>query len=303
VANSFSFSALATTWWLKIYDLGFENDSDSIFYEVKTLSLEFEQNYSRFLDTSSISRLNQEKSITNFPAEFYEMLSFGQKCGIKSLGNFNLAVGGILEDLGYDASYSFASKTNSKSDIYELTQNPFLVLNPDYIQIRPETKLDLGGLGKGWLIDKIASLLLKNEVKYFSINGGGDIYGSSNHGKELEFILENPNDTTQAIGQIQIQNQGLASSSPNRRSWVDKNTGQIENHLINLKESQFDNQKLAVFTSGKNALLADVASTSIFVAEIAEIEIIAKNFEVEFLIIWSDFSFTQSRDYAGILFE
>ncbi len=305
MAHSFTFTTLATTWWLKIYDQTHKKPLNQIFEEVQNLSFEFEKNYSRFIDSSFVSKLNRDKSIQNFPSEFFEMLNFGEYSKAQSLNNFNLAVGGILEDLGYDSSYSFASK--SKIVDVDASLESFLVLDPMLIKIRSEIRLDLGGLGKGWLIDKIATYLLENGLKYFSINGGGDIYCTSDHDTPLEFVLENPAKLTQAIGKIQIKNCGLASSAANRRSWLDKNTGQIQHHLINLGQNYsknfIQNQKLAVFTSGKNGLLSDVASTAIFVAEPEEIQAIAKNFEVEFCIIWSDFSFTKSQNYAGILYQ
>ena len=231
------------------------------------------------------------------------MLCFGEEMRTKSLGNFNIGVGGILEDLGYDKDYSFTSKSNSKEQQFDLGQSVFLILNKSEIKIQENVKIDLGGLGKGWLIDKIVSFLLQHNVKFFNINGGGDIYCTSNFDTPVEFILENPVDVTQSIGKIQIMNQGIACSASNRRQWLDKRTKQRCHHLINLEEKSSQNEKIAVFTSGSDALLADVAATTIFVAKPEQIEIIAKNLNVEFLIIWSDLSYVKSFGYLGELFS
>ena len=112
-------------------------------------------------------------------------------------------------------------------------------LNPEEIALRSNFKIDLGGLGKGFLIDKIAKELQVVGVKYFSINGGGDIYATSDYEEPLTFELEHPQNQKMSIGQIKIKNLGLACSAPNRRQWKDKISGEFNHHLIDLNNSPF----------------------------------------------------------------
>lgn len=58
--------------------------------------------------------------------------------------------------------------------------------------------IDLGGLGKGWLIDKLSDLLRNEGYKEFLINGGGDMYVSST--EKQECYIEHPRDTELVIG-------------------------------------------------------------------------------------------------------
>ena len=293
---------MATTWWLEVFSLNDENVVQNLFLEIEMAAKKFETNYSRFLDTSYISKLNREKKLFDFPVELFQMLRFAEEIRVKSLNNFNVGVGGVLEDLGYDKDYSFNTKDSLNQEILDFKRSSFLALNQTEIQILPSFKIDLGGLGKGWLIDKIATFFKQNQIEFFSINGGGDIYCTSNFDTPVEFILENPVDVTQSIGKIQIMNQGIACSASNRRQWLDKKTNQTHHHLINLEEKQSENEKIAVFTSGSNALLADVAATTIFVAKPEQVVEIAQNLAVEFSIIWSDLSYVNSLNYAGELF-
>ena len=300
MSQKFSFQALATKWWLEVFDLKDENIVQNLFLEIEIEAKKFELNYSRFLDSSYISKLNREKKLLEFPKELYEILQFAEGIREKSQNNFNVAVGGILEDLGYDKNYSFQS-SKSKLEKINTSESSFISLEKSLIQIKNNVRIDLGGLGKGWLIDKIATFFKQKGIEFYSINGGGDIYATSNQNQPIEFILENPDDLTQSIGKIKIQNQGIACSSSNRRQWLDKTTNQIEHHLINLEKSESEKEKLAVFTGAKNGLLADVAATTIFVSKPEQIEQIAQNLDVEFLIIWSDLSFIKSQHYSANL--
>jgi thiamine biosynthesis lipoprotein len=302
VSFKFSFQALATKWWLEVFDQEHEKILQNLFLEIEIIAKKFELDYSRFLDSSYVSVLNRNKKLLNFPVELLQMLQFAEEMRVKSLNNFNVAVGGILEDLGYDKDYSFRSSKN-KSETINTSKSSFISLDDSLIQIKENIRIDLGGLGKGWLIDKIATFFRQNGILFFSINGGGDIYATSNQKQLIEFILENPVDLTQSIGKIKIQNQGLACSASNRRQWLDKSTNRVIHHLINLENQTSETEKIAVFTTAKNGLLADVAATTIFVSKPEQIEKIAQNLEVEFLIIWSDLSFVKSPNYVGELYS
>jgi thiamine biosynthesis lipoprotein len=301
----FTFEALATKWWLQSWDksLGDNlNYVEDLFKQANIIANTFENQYSRFLPNSFITKLNTDRTLNNFPKELFEIINFAENIREKSNGLFNVAVGGILENLGYDKDYSFRQKKelNSSFDTY---QSSFEILDPEQIKLKDGVKIDLGGIGKGWLIDKIAKYFLESGLNYFSINGGGDIYATSDNDSDVEFILEHPIDFSQKIGSICIKNQGLACSASNRRVWTDLKTGETFHHLINLNNLQSSEGKLAVFTQAKNALLADVMSTTLFIAKNSEIESLAKKIGVEFLIIFPDLSYVKSLGYSGVLFD
>jgi thiamine biosynthesis lipoprotein len=287
------FEGIGTHWWIKVYN----DDIDLLDIEKEVLQIvkEFEQNYSRFIPASFISRLNTLKFIENFPIELFEMVSYSENLKKISNGYFNIFVGSTLEQLGYDKDYSFKAK-----EIRSINNNTFIKLTKDLIQITKDSSIDLGGLGKGWLIDKIKNYLLKKDMPHFYINGGGDIYASSNKGVPIEFVLENPFDKSEMIGNIKIKNRGIASSSANRRRWKDED--KEYHHLIDPKKNNSSNNNIAgVFTLGNNALEADVASTIIFVSRQDLWEDIAKQLEVEYMVVFNDGNYFKSNGYTGIL--
>jgi len=132
----------------------------------------------------------------------------------------------------------------------------------------------------------------------FTINGGGDIYTS---GDKRLFYLENPLNDSEYIGSIVIQNSSIAASSGNRRKWKN-NQQNINHHLIDPKNKSSISGISGVFTQAKSALYADVASTCLFVSPSQFTDQIIDFFEVEYLIVFPDGSYTKSNRYSGELF-
>ena len=166
---------------------------------------------------------------------------------------------------------------------------------------RRDVHIDLGGIGKGFLIDKVKDFLLSNKVQYFFINAGGDIYATSEFDNPIEFALENPFDINQMIGKIKIKNESIASSSPARRKWKDKNSDKEFHHLIDMKTNSPVSEIAGVFTLGQNATDADLASTAIFVSPKELHNKIASAFGVEYMVVFNDGSYSKSSNYKAEL--
>lgn len=255
---------IGTHWWLDILDeVSISNQliiKNTIINEIKN----FETQYSRFKKDSLISQLSSNKFIPEQGSELAEMLNFAEKVRVLTGGYFDISVGYILTNLGYGNSNS----------------------------------IDLGGLGKGWLIDKLAKILKGYNLNNFTINGGGDIYTS---GDKRLFYLENPLNDSEYIGSIVIQNSSIAASSGNKRRWKN-NQQNINHHLINPKNKSSVSGISGVFTQAKSALYADVASTCLFVSPSQFLNQIIDFFEVEYLMVFPDASYTKSYRYSGELF-
>lgn len=293
----FTFKSIGTTWWIEIYDQISESKFKELQEQIHKICNEFEENYSRFKETSFISILNNRKQLENFPKEMFEMFLFAKKANRISHGSFNPAITHVLENIGYDKDYSFEVK-NEKSKILDFS-DALINVSEESIQINEAVKIDFGGFGKGWLVDKVSNFLKERNIKYFYVNAGGDIYATSNFENEIEFALENPFDLTEKIGSIKIKNKSIASSSINRRFWIDQTSGKTFNHIINPATQNYNSEIAATFIEADTSLISDTASTSIFTSDFSLISEIAKDFECEFLIIFQDQSYIKSSNYSG----
>lgn len=293
----FSLEALGSKWWFTIFDKLSAKEQKQVKESAIRVLNNFENLYSRFKPDSLISILNNEKVLEKYPQELFEMLTICNQASSLTKGAFNIFVGSVLENSGYDQNYSFEIKDEVSPD---LKLAGFSIFSRDILEISKPSKIDLGGIGKGWMIDKLARIFQEDlNLNLFSINGGGDIYSTGDSLGAQKFELENPLDTTQSIGQISLKNQAIACSSGNKRKWKVKNGDQEFSHLVTSKNS--DKNILAVFTFASTAVQADLASTCLFVSDPNLFIRICEFFECSFLLVFNDGTFFAHPDYPGKL--
>ena len=236
--HQIEFFALGTKWWLSTTDSISSTNWQQISDQSQQIVWKFNNLYSRFLETSLVGRLNKNKVIENFDLEFLQMIVLGQKVKQISGGYFDISLGNDLNRIGYDSSFNFSdgvmsfdfkssdkNLTETKTDYPDLCDDIFKQITSSTIEIYPDFQIDLGGLGKGWLVDKLVEFFRLHSLKNFTINGGGDIFSTGG-----QFYLENPFDTTESIGTIELNNSAIACSSSNKRRFENDN-----HHLINPK--------------------------------------------------------------------
>jgi FAD:protein FMN transferase len=241
----------------------------------KTLK-EFEEEFSRFLDSSALSELSDKKSLKNPSLEMQDILKACLKYYDLTDGRFDPRVGGLLESRGY------GRHNTSPSTLNPLPLSSSLIVTPAHITLTDSSRLDLGGIGKGWLADSLATRLKDRGSRDIVVNAGGDIRVIAD--RPIELYLEHPTEPETYLGKVLIQDGALASTSPHKRKW--KQGAQTHTHLVSLPStlspspcSSWD----AIFTLAPTTTLADVATKSLF-SLTDELEIIAaaKKLDVDF---------------------
>jgi FAD:protein FMN transferase len=287
---------IGTRWWFRIYD-GLETAEyykDIIIKEIQ----HFEKDYSRFLLESKISLLNKNRQLFNPSLELIELLDIGKDSYSKTSGLFNPAIGHILENRGYGENYSFENKGQGEG---VSSFDDLVLVSDQQILLVGEGNIDLGGYGKGFLIDKLARIFCKKlGLKQFLINGGGDIYAAGN--KSHEIILEHPFAHGYELGRINLQNQALGCSSNRKRAWKDQKTGKEFGHIINPQnlESMSD---FGSFVIAGDTLTADIVATVVCLLGDNEEKIgdLKRLIDFEFVVVKPDLTMVVSGGFP--LFE
>ena len=253
--NNIQLDSLGTHWEFEIIDDDISNDKHHLLEkQIINCINEFENNYSRFKTDSIISQLDSQSYINNPSDELLNMFNFAKKMFDVSKGAFNISVVGVLNSIGYGSS------TDGSIAINDLWN--YIDVSKKYITIPPGVSIDLGGFGKGWLIDKIVELLRKNNIKQFVVNGGGDLFVQSNN--PIEITLEHPINPKLSIGKTFIQNGALAVSSTVKRAW--EKDGVKYHHIINPKTNNSANTDIVcAFVKADTALIADTMATILIV--------------------------------------
>jgi len=156
---------------------------------------------------SDVSRLNRAPPATQLEVDprTYEVLSWARRISILSHGTFDITVGGKLVAAGFlpkpeDAEWP--SQEASFHDLSLLSDNRVLLNRPAWI--------DLGGIAKGYAVDRAAATLKRNGVDSGMVNAGGDLYV---FGVPQPIHIRHPEDASRLFSLGILTDAAVASSS------------------------------------------------------------------------------------------
>jgi len=157
-------------------------------------------------------------------------------------------------------------------------------------QIRLEKKgmqIDLGGIAKGYAVDKAIEALKKNGIKRALVNAGGDLYalGTDPQGEKWQIGVQDPRDEDKIIDIIKVKDKAVATSGDYRRYFTLE--GKRFSHIVNPKTGlTVQDVPMSVTIIGPDATTTDALSTGVFVLGPEEgMKLIESLPEVEGMII------------------
>ena len=185
---------------------------------------------------SSLSSFNDQagQGKIKIDPDLYRLLAIAVDRSAKTSGYFDVTVGPLIE------LWKQSEKKNSAPDSHALASAAGLVgywnlkLNEasEAELIREGMNIDLGGIGKGYAVDRIIEMLKRAGVKTALINfGGSSIYalGSPPAKTDWEIAVKGINE--KIVGILHLKNQALSTSGSMGHSW--NIGGKRYGHLIN----------------------------------------------------------------------
>jgi thiamine biosynthesis lipoprotein len=292
VKNKLSFQAIGTHWEIEIS----ENISSEVFSvlsnKIKSRIAEFDKVYSRFRDDSLVAEISKKPGIYTFPEDSARLFDAYRDIYQATGGKVTPLIGGLLDSLGYDKNYSFQKhgeieKVPAWTDVIKFNY-------PNLIVDRP-VKLDFGAGGKGYIIDIVGELLEKEGVTDYVIDAGGDIrFRNGGTDRKFKIGLENPNDFSEVIGYVNIENESLCASAGSRRKWAEYN------HVLNPETGESARDVIATWVIATNTIQADLLATALF---FIRAEDLAKRYNFRYVVLHSDGKAEYSSDFNGEVFK
>lgn len=252
----FSYESMGTRWRVVIWDTLSDDKKTELQNEIVAQSQRFDQTYSRFISDSFITTLSTMTGVVEVPPDLVAMLRVYRSLYTPSMQKLNPLIGHTISDLGYDKEYSLVQK-----DIIRSTPN-FLetvkIIDETHIELKEKVLIDLGALGKGFFVDRIANYLRKEEVTEFLVDGSGDIAFQRTQGV-VHAGLEDPEDHSKVIGVVELTGRGaLCASSGSRRKWGK------HHHTIDPDTGESPMEVLGTWVLADTACLADALATCLF---------------------------------------
>lgn len=213
-----------------------------------------EAELSRFRNNSALSRLNARAGAGPQPVSprFYIVLSLALSAAAESDGLFDPTVLYPLRMAGYDRSFEqIAAQTDEAvvpappDETHWGWRNVRLNEEARMVELPAGVGLDLGGIAKGWTVDRVAETL--GEVGPALVDAGGDIRSVGMPGGDAwPIAVQDPFDETADLFAVDLKGDAIATSSIGGRRW--QRAGQTLHHLIDPRTGRPSDSNLHTVT-------------------------------------------------------
>lgn len=131
--------------------------------------------------------------------------------------------------------------------------------------LSPHTRVDLGGIAKGYAVDEAARIFRENGFSQFFIDAGGDIYvgGRSCENKPWRIGIRDPRDPTELIGAIELEDSAITTSGDYEQYYEIE--GQKWSHIMNPITGYPQKGVVSATVIAPSATEADALSTALCV--------------------------------------
>ncbi|MBN1492738.1 MAG: FAD:protein FMN transferase, partial [Candidatus Omnitrophica bacterium] len=160
---------------------------------------------------------------------------------------------------------------------------------------QPGVQIDLGGIAKGYICDRVSDLFIAAEVENFLVNIGGTIFahGRSKRSRHWVAGIRDPRDRSRVIEHITLFNEAIATSGDYERYFVEDNKRYA--HIIDPVTGYPVEGTVAVTVVAATAIAADAASTIMFLTPPAERHDMLKPLQLKKAIIHEEESIGKMR--------
>jgi thiamine biosynthesis lipoprotein len=278
-----------TVWFWTDKEADAAKAAESLFKEMKRIDTVM----TTWTETSEVSKVNAAagKKPVAVSAETFEVIERAQDIAKKSGGVFDISVGAFKGMWKFDEDMD--GTLPDPKDVKQrlaLIGYKHIVLDKKKRTVFLKKKgmsITLGGIAKGYAVDKGAQLLRKAGFNDFMLQAGGDMYVAGKKGAEPWVVgIRDPRGTELFAG-MPIENHSFSTSGDYERGFVKE--GVRYHHILDPRDGQPARTSRSVTIRAKDAFTADAWSKVMFIVGWkAGMDIIKKYKLTDFEVVWVD---------------
>jgi thiamine biosynthesis lipoprotein len=232
---------------------------------------ELEQLMTVYRDDSEMSRINREARAqpTDADSRLFGLLQICKELAEETGGAFDATSGPLIALWRATREEGRIPTDDEIAGCLERVGMSHVELNADKETVRfdrADVELNLGGIGKGFALDRIAGQLVANGLGGFLLHGGRSSVlarGDHNSVGGWPVGIGNPLFTDRRLGTLLLQNQALSTSGSNIQYF--RHRGQRYGHILDPRTGWPVEGQLSVTVVAESAAVADALSTAFFV--------------------------------------
>ncbi len=223
---------------------------------------------------SDVYRLNKTRQ-TEVSADTAAVLRTALEVAADTDGAFDITIAPIMDLWGfYGQNYRVPESAEIQKTLQQVNWENVKVEITDEntdkktarVTLGGDSQIDLGGIAKGYLSDRIADIFRDDDISSAIISLGGNVYaiGSKTDGSDWSVAVQNPEDDSDYIATVKISDKAAITSGSYQRYFEEG--GKIYHHIIDPHTGRpTENELTSVTIISDSGVRADALSTAMFV--------------------------------------
>lgn len=264
--------------------------------------------YNNYDGVNNIKTINDNagKKTIEVDQNIIDLINLAKEISELSDGAFDITSGSLLKvwhnyrdegkDLNNDGYYGNTPSIEELEAAASYRGYDHIIVDDDNntVYIDDENiSLDVGGIGKGYAVEKVAQHLESIGLKYGSVNGGGNqrIVNTKPDGSGFNVGIQNPRgENSSIIAVLKNQSNKAVVTSGDYQNYYIAKDNIVYSHIIDpstlFPANHYHSVTIAIDDSG----LADCLSTALFVLDYNEglslIEKIKEKYDKDIIVVW-----------------
>lgn len=251
-------------------DAATEGEARAVFLSVEREMRRIEEQMSEWLETSPVSAVNRaagERDV-KVPKELFNVISAAVKVSELSGGAFDVTWASMRGLWDFRPGHERVPGPEEVKARIGLVDYRDIVLDPAESTVflkRKGMAIGLGGIAKGYAVDKAMELVLKSGITNAIIKAGGDmrVQGSGNGKAGWDVGIQDPRDRRRLMARLTLTNVSISTSGDYERFFV--KDGNLYHHIMDPRTGYPAREARSVTVIGPDTMTTDALSTAIFV--------------------------------------
>lgn len=231
-----------------------------------------------YREESEVSVMNRLAAESPFRVEqnLFDLLEHGKQIHQATHGAFDYTSGSLSDVWGFARRQGAMPATEAVETALERVGSQHVELDA-YDRtvhfLRDGLQINLGGIGKGFALDRAVDLLLQRAIADFAFHGGNSSViarGSQGDGRGWTVGLVHPLRPEKRLGEFRIIDQALSTSGSGTQFFT--HGGRRYGHIIDPRTGWPAEDVLSVTVLAPTAAEADALSTALFVLDREDVE-------------------------------
>ncbi len=226
--------------------------------------------YKTHSDLSILNRFGAERP-TPLSYDTHRLLSLAKDAHTWTQGTFDITAGSLSDLWGFSRRDAAVPTPAEIEAALELVGGHQVTLTEESNASLAQTgvKVNPGGIGKGYALDRAAGKLVEQGIRDFMIHGGLSSILAVGHRRDgrqdgWRVSLKHPFRWEQHLGTVNLRNQALATSGSGKQFFHFR--GKRYSHIIDPRTGWPAQHMMSVTVLCASAAIADILATSFFVA-------------------------------------